>query len=39
MESWVVGVDLGGTKIELGLIDPQNRIVARKKIPTKQEEA
>jgi glucokinase len=38
MEPWVIGVDLGGTKIELGLIDPQNNIVARKKIPTKAEE-
>jgi glucokinase len=38
MEPWVVGVDLGGTKIELGLIDPQNRIVARKKIPTQAAE-
>jgi glucokinase len=38
MEPWVVGVDLGGTKIELGLIDPQNKIVARKKIPTNAEE-
>lgn len=38
MDAWVVGVDLGGTKIELGLIDPQNKIVARKKIPTKAEE-
>ncbi|HVN56585.1 MAG TPA: ROK family protein [Anaerolineaceae bacterium] len=34
MEPWVVGVDLGGTKIELGLVDPDNNIVARKKIPT-----
>jgi glucokinase len=38
MKPWVVGIDLGGSKIELGLIDPQNRIVARKKIPTKAEE-
>lgn len=38
MEPWVVGVDLGGTKIELGLIDPQNKIVAREKIPTKAED-
>ncbi|MHC1785235.1 MAG: ROK family protein [Anaerolineaceae bacterium] len=38
MEPWVVGVDLGGTKIELGLIDPQNRIVERRKIPTNPEE-
>jgi glucokinase len=37
MEAWVVGVDLGGTKIELGLIDPQNEIVARKKIATEAE--
>jgi len=38
VEAWVVGVDLGGTKIELGLIDPQNEIVARKKIPTEAEQ-
>lgn len=37
MDEYVVGVDLGGTKIELGLIDPQNKIVARKKIPTDAE--
>ncbi|MFC1960595.1 ROK family protein [Chloroflexota bacterium] len=30
--SWVVGVDLGGTKIALGLVDPQDKIVARKRI-------
>ncbi len=38
LEPWVVGVDLGGTKIELGLIDPQNKIVAREKIPTNPED-
>src|SRR3972149_5577024 len=38
MEPLVVGVDLGGTKIELGLIDPQNKILARTKIPTKPDE-
>ena len=38
MEPLVVGVDLGGTKIELGLIDPQNKILARTKIPTKADE-
>jgi glucokinase len=37
MDEYVVGVDLGGTKIELGLIDPQNKIIARKKIPTDAE--
>jgi glucokinase len=38
MEPWVVGVDLGGTTIKLGLIDPQNKILERKKIPTNPEE-
>jgi glucokinase len=31
---YVIGADLGGTKIELGLVDPANRIIARKRIPT-----
>lgn len=30
--SWVVGVDLGGTKVALGLIDPQDNIVARQRV-------
>jgi glucokinase len=34
MNNWVVGVDLGGTKIALGLIDADNHIVARCRIPT-----
>lgn len=34
MSDWVVGVDLGATKIALGLIDPQDQIVARRRIPT-----
>ena len=34
MEEWVVGIDLGATKIALGLIDPQNRIVAGQRVPT-----
>ena len=34
MDNWVVGVDLGGTKIALGLIDVNNRIIARCRIPT-----
>jgi glucokinase len=33
-QAWVVGVDLGGTKIALGLIDPEDRIVARQRIAT-----
>lgn len=34
MDKWVVGVDLGGTKIEMGLIDPDNQIIERFKMPT-----
>jgi glucokinase len=34
MNDWVVGIDLGATKIALGLIDPQNRVIARRRIPT-----
>jgi glucokinase len=37
MGEWVVGVDLGGTKIDLGLVDAENRIVARRRIPTENE--
>lgn len=31
---WVVGADLGATKIALGLISPENKIVASQRIPT-----
>jgi len=34
MSDWVVGVDLGATKIALGLIDPADQIVAYRRIPT-----
>ena len=34
MSEWVIGVDLGGTKIESGLVDPQNHIVARERVAT-----
>jgi len=34
MSDYVVGIDLGATKIALGLIDPEDRIVARDRIPT-----
>ncbi len=34
MSSWVVGIDLGATKIALGLISPDNRIVASDRLPT-----
>ncbi len=38
MNDWVVGVDLGRTKIALGLIDPQDRIVAHRRMPTNAHE-
>ncbi|GEM_PF-5843141 len=38
MTDWVVGIDLGGTKIEIGLVSPQNRIVGRCRIPTNAHE-
>jgi len=34
MSDWVVGIDLGATKIALGLIDPYDRIVAYRRMPT-----
>ncbi len=38
MNDWVIGVDLGRTKIAMGLIDPQDRIVARHRLPTDAQE-
>ena len=38
MLSWVIGIDLGGTKIEIALFDPQDQIAARKRIPTLAEQ-
>lgn len=37
MAGYVIGADLGGTKIELGLVDPANHIIARKRIATEAE--
>ncbi|HRA68284.1 MAG TPA: ROK family protein [Caldilinea sp.] len=34
MTPWVAGIDLGGTKIEIGLVAPDNSIVARRRFPT-----
>ena len=34
MKNFVVGVDLGRTKTALGLIDPQNRVVSRRRLST-----
>jgi glucokinase len=36
--SFVLGVDLGGTKIDIGLIAPDNSILARTRIPTHHEQ-
>ncbi len=35
MSSWRVGIDLGATKIGLGLIDPGDQVVARSRIETR----
>lgn len=34
MDDWVIGIDLGATKIALGLIDPDDRIVSCYRMPT-----
>lgn len=34
MDDWVIGIDLGATKIALGLVAPDNRIAARRRFPT-----
>ena len=34
MDQWVIGVDLGGTKVELGLVSLDDQIVARRRVPT-----
>ena len=36
--SWVVGIDLGGSKIALGLVSPANDIAARTRIDTRADE-
>lgn len=36
--SWVIGVDLGGTKTAIGLVSPQNEVVALRRIPTDEHE-
>ena len=38
MHPWVIGVDLGGTKIRLGLVSPEDNIVATRQIPTNPHE-
>jgi glycyl-radical enzyme activating protein/glucokinase-like ROK family protein len=38
MGDWVIGVDLGGTKIEVGLVDPHNQIAGRRRMETRPHE-
>jgi glucokinase len=38
MHPWVIGVDLGGTKIRLGLVSPADSILATRQIPTDSHE-
>lgn len=38
MELWVVGIDLGATKIRLGLVSPSDDIVSVRQIPTNAHE-
>lgn len=35
---WVVGIDLGATKIRMGLVGPDNRVAAVRQIPTQAHE-
>jgi len=34
MDQWIVGIDLGGTKMALGLIDPDGQIATRRRLQT-----
>jgi len=34
MDPWVIGVDLGATKVAVGLVAPDSRIIARRRFPT-----
>ena len=36
--SWVIGIDLGGTKTAIGLVSPENRIVGQRRISTHEEQ-
>jgi glucokinase len=38
MMSWVIGIDLGGTKTALGLVTPENKVVAHRRISTNADE-
>lgn len=36
--TWVIGIDLGGSKIALGLVSPDDQIVSRRRIDTEADE-
>lgn len=36
--AFVLGIDLGGTKIDIGLITPDNQIIARQRLPTQRDQ-
>lgn len=36
--TWVIGIDLGGSKTALGLVSPENAIVSRRRIDTQAED-
>ncbi len=36
--TWVIGIDLGGSKIALGLVSPDDQIVSRRRINTEADE-
>jgi glucokinase len=38
MSDWVIGIDVGGTKVALGLVAPSERIVARDRFETRSRE-
>lgn len=38
MSDWVISIDLGATKIAMGLVDPEDSIVARIRFPTRASE-
>ncbi len=36
--SWVIGIDLGGTKTAIGLVNPEHQIVGQRRISTHEEQ-
>ncbi len=38
MEDYVIGIDVGATKIALGLMDPEKQSIAQQRVPTNVDE-